>query len=231
VPVGSELLIRPVELSYRILREAPDDATPEAAAHAVAAWVLRMRPGLAGLLHISTTPSAVRVQAWGEYPEQILVELADLLGLHQALIPHSILNVDANEFTIEVSTSLPETQTHLEREVLRSRVRHFPYPICEWFDISTGALRLTNKRVQFESEHFILTSPIGPACVDVLEISLDCIQKVWRGEWWDMPCLMIATAETTHRFGWPADRLGIETLFDISEWINALRTLLPEMEP
>ena len=94
---GSELLIRPVELSYRILREPPDDATPEAAAHAIAAWIQRVRPGLSGLLHISTTPSVVRVQAWGEYPEDILVERADLLGLHQALIPRGILDVDADE--------------------------------------------------------------------------------------------------------------------------------------
>lgn len=229
MPAGSELLIRPVELSYRILREPPDDATPEAAAHAVAAWVQRMRPGLSGLLHISVTPAAVRVQAWGEYPESTLNELADLLGLRQPMIPRGILVVDADEFTIEVSSSLDESDA--EREILRSRVRHFPYPICEWFDISTGMLRLTDKRMQFESEHFILNSPVGPSCVDALEISLDCIQEVCRGDWWDMPCLMIRTAETTHRFGWPAERMDIETLFDIGEWINALRAQeLPEME-
>jgi hypothetical protein len=229
VAAGSELLIRPVELSYRILREPPDDATPEAAAQAVAAWVRRTRPGLSGLLHITTTPSAVRVRAWGEYPDVILVELADLLGLHESMMPQGILEVNADEFTVEVSSSLREAD--VEREVLRSRVRHFPYPICEWFDISTGMLCLTDTRVLFESEHFILSSPVGPSCVDALDISLDCIQRVWRGEWWDIPCLMIQTAESTHRFGWPAERTQIETEFDVSEWINALRALNPrEME-
>jgi xanthine/CO dehydrogenase XdhC/CoxF family maturation factor len=133
----AELRVRPEDLSFRVLQADPQRVGPDQAAGAVRQFLRRKRAGLAQAVKVSADPHAVILRAEGEMPAQLIEEARELLGLGQDLTPGDEIEVDAAEFTIEV---VPQTlkEPEFEREVLRSRVRYFPYPECEWFSISTG---------------------------------------------------------------------------------------------
>jgi hypothetical protein len=222
----AELDIRPRELSFRVLLMDPHEATPERAVPALRAWLDRKRPGLAAALEIAPAGEAIRFTARGESPEATLRELEDLLGIGRELVPQGEIEVSAERFAIEVAPGADRRPD--EREILRSRVRSFPYPVCEWFDINTGMLVLTDRRITYEPEHVPIAERDYPER-HIVEIPLKTVTNARRGLWWDVPCLMLETDGLTHRFGWPAERRELATVFDIAEWLETLRELLGRM--
>jgi len=225
MPSEAELTIRPARLSFRVLQADPQQTTAEAAARAVRRYVKRERPGLAGALEIRASGRNVLVRARGESPEAMLQELVDLLGMERDGAALATIEVDPAEFRIEVTKdAVPGEQVRPEREILRSRARCFPHTICEWFDISTGILLLTERRIVYEPQYVAPGGSGGGPRRTVID--LNGIRRAYRGEWWDIPCVMIETRERTHRFGWPARRHELDAIFDVTEWLEAIRRLL-----
>ena len=219
----TESRIRPEELSFRVLQADPQRAGPDHAARAVRQFLTRKRAGLARAVKVSAGPHDIILRAEGEAPEQLIDEARELLGLGQALAADGEIDVDAADFAIElVPQALQEPE--FEHEVLRSRVRYFPHPECEWFSISTGMLTLSDVQVLYEPEWLIMGEH-GQQKGDNTIIPISDMPECYRGEWWDIPCLMIQTPKVTYRYGWPAERRELESIFDVDEWLEALRRL------
>ncbi|MHC4789564.1 MAG: hypothetical protein ACYS8K_10235 [Planctomycetota bacterium] len=220
----AETRIRPSQLSFRVLQTDLAGLKPSAAALAVERYLLRKRSGLAQALEISAEVRQVVIRAWGHAPQEMIREAEELLGIGEELAPTKEIEVDPDEFNIEVA-QIAVVEPEPEREILRSRARYFPHPTCEWFEISTGELSLVGRQVLYESEWAIMQDDPGGGTEQHL-IPLDGVRRSWRGEWWNIPCLMLTTQTRTYRYGWPAERSELETLFDVGEWLVHLRSLL-----
>ncbi|MHC4479572.1 MAG: hypothetical protein ACYS8K_07995 [Planctomycetota bacterium] len=215
-------------LSFRVLQMDPALASAREAVQAVERFLWRKRSGLAQALEIGGEQGAVVIRSRGEAPQEMIREARELLGVGVDLTPLGEIEVDPAEFTIEVSEpALPEPEP--EREILRSTVRYFPLPTCEWYEISSGELSLSDREVAFESEWSMIREEVrGPTDKHVL--SLEEVDGCRRGEWWTIPCLLLATGDREYRYGWPAARAELEAIFDVDEWLTHLRTLLSERQ-
>jgi hypothetical protein len=218
----AELRIRPEELSFRVLQADPERVAPDEAAGAVRQFLTRKRAGLGLAVQVSAGIHDVILRAEGEAPEKLIDEARELLGLVSA-VPDGEIEVDPADFAIEVVPQALE-EPRFEHEVLRSRVRCFPYPDCEWFSMSTGMLTLTNVQILYEPEWLIMTEH-GQQKGENTLIPLSDVQECRRDEWWDVPCLLIRAAGAAYRYGWPAERGELEAIFDVDEWLEALRRL------
>ena len=225
MPSEAQMRLKPMDLSYRVLRMIPQEATPNEAARAIRYYVSRKRSGLAQVLEVEATADDVIVRARGEDPDDLLRETVELLGIGGTLEIDGEIEVDEALFAIEV-IDVPEAEPVFERELLRSRVRYFPHPVCEWFEISTGDLVLTDRRITFEPEWAAMQEESRPNQSSIHEVELADLEEVFNGEWWDVPCLMLRTPGLTLRYGWPGDRGNLDTIFDVDEWITVLRSLL-----
>jgi hypothetical protein len=215
----------PSQLSFRVLQKDPFAVSVEQAARAVTRFLQRKREGLTQALEISASGDEVVIRASGEAPDEMLREAGELLGLGEEPEPHLEIEVDPAEFAIKVLDVTSE-EAHLEEEILRSKVRYFPYPSCEWFEVSSGHLLLTDHRVVYEPDYVIMADEDGGPQQDARAVALGEIKRVYRGEWWDIPCLMIETAGRTYRYGWAAEREELETVFEVDEWLQEIRFLL-----
>ena len=92
-----------------------------------------------------------------------------------------------------------------------------------------GRLTLSESRILFEPELIITDSPDSESSAHHV-VPLSEIERVYRGEWWTVPCLMIQTPRITYRYGWPAERGELELIFDVDEWLGYLRSLVTEKE-
>ena len=197
MPSVAEIRFRPSEFSFRVLQVDPASATPAQAARCIQRFLRRKHTGLAEVLEISAGPDEVIIRASGEVPQEMLREARELLCPDWERPPELEIEVDSEQFVIEAVEEPEEPEEFLpERQILRSRVRYFPYPICEWFEISTGELLLTDRRITYEPEWAIMAEDDG--------------------------------AEKIYRYGWAAERGEFETIFDVSEWLIQLRSMLPE---
>ena len=221
------MTVLPGSLSFRILQEDPRSISARKAVGAVRAWLGRRHPALAGTVKISAVGERIRFLARGEAPQATLDELRDILLVSQDLTPTGQIEVDPAEFEIEPAARPDQGQP--ERYLLSSHVRRFPYPECEWFDIDAGLLTLTDRRIIYEPDHVVIGEQgnIGPKGQD---IPLSEITRVYSDQWWDVPCIMIATERATHRFGWAAHRQEEQFIFDIAEWLNAVRHRLAKRD-
>lgn len=224
MPGEARMTLPQSRLSYRVLGGPPDRMPADRAAQALVAFVERKRAGLAQLIEVQAAEGVLHVTARGEWPEESLAELRTLLGLDDDRAAGEI-EVDPGEFAIEVDDVRGTEFAAAERVILHSRVRRFPYPVCEWFDISSGLLTLTESGVAYEPEYSIVDEA-GRAGPGGLVVPLDDVRHAFRGEWWDVPCLMLQTAAETHRFGWPAERDDPSLEFQVSEWVDAIRRLM-----
>ena len=220
----AQLRLRPSELGYHILGADPGAVEAAEAAEALKGYLGRKRPALAGTLEVRASGAEVLVRAAGRAATDALRELIDLLESYRLPEPEAEVEVDPDEFALEVA-DWPAPEVAEERLVLRSRARYFPYPVCEWFEISTGELRLTDRRVVYEPEWAIVGDG-RKSRGEGHEIPLGEVLEVERGEWWDVPCVLIRTAGLTYRYGWPAERREPETAFDVDEWLERLRSVL-----
>jgi len=220
-----QLTLLPAELSFRVFQMNPAHIGAAEAARAVLSFLERKRPGLAQALEVSSEGPQIVIRASGEAPDQMLREVAELLGLTEDRQPVGEIDAPPEDFTIQV-IQFAQEEPHLEREVLRSRVRYFPHPVCEWFEMSTGELVLSDVRLVYEPEWAVLPEDWAASQKQgVHSIALTEITAVYRGEWWDVPCLMVETGGKTFRYGWPAEREEAAE-FDVDEWVEEMRFLL-----
>ena len=219
----AEIHIRPEQLGFRVLQTDPRSADPGLAARAVERLLARKRAGLARAIEVCAGPDGVILRAEGEVPHEMLREASELLGLGADTDFAGEIEVDPSEFSVVVASHEPP-EPELDREVLSSRVRYFPYPEAEWFTISTGLLTLTDARVTYRPEWVIMGDQAGQE-ERATVVPLCEIEEVYRGEWWDIPCLMLKTRGTVYRYGWPAARTELEGLFEVDEWLDHLRSL------
>ncbi len=228
MPLTEEMRLRPADLSFRVLQADPRLATPQEAVDAIKRFLQRRRAGLAEALEILAGEGEVILRATGEVPHQMLREAGELLMPDWEREPAQETEVDPEQFAIELPDELEEPL--FDREILRSRARYFPYPTSEWFEITTGALVLTDARVTYEPEWVMMQDAEEAERSGLHVIPIDRISRCWRGDWWDIPCLMIEIPERTYRYGWPSERGEPETVFDVDAWLVQLRSMLAERE-
>jgi hypothetical protein len=219
-----ERRFRPSQIGYVVLQADPEGLSPELAARAVRRYLARKRPALAEALEVAAEGPFVVARATGEAPEQMLHEAEELLRAGADLEPEGEVEVAADQFAVTVPE--PAEEPLPERLVLHSIVRYFPYPVCEWFEMTTGELTLTDRRITYEPE-YVMLSDEGPGQerAGTHDIPLADMIGVERGEWWTVPCLLVRTAERTLRYGWPAERGELDTIFDVDEWLIEIRNL------
>ncbi len=227
MPRAADLTLALAELSYRVLQMPHEEATAREAAVAVRRFLLREHAALAGVVKVTAGEGAVVLRAEGEAPEELLGEAATLVRRRDLEPVGGELEVDAAEFAIEVVESEPEPED-VEREVLASDVRYFPYPECEWFEVRDGRLTLTDRRIVFEPRLIIAESPDAEAATRH-DTPLAEVERAYRDEWLAVPCLMVQTPQATYRYGWPARRGEVELIFDVDEWLERIRSLAPHV--
>jgi hypothetical protein len=219
-----EIRLLPAHLSFRVLQKDPATATAEEALQAVQAFFRRRRAGLASVLEMRAEGDHIVLAATGEFPGEVLREAAELLSLGALEEPVGEIEVPAEEFAVEADVQVSDFLD--EREVLFSRVRCFPLPECQWFDVTTGDLFLTDRRMIYEPEWVILSEESRGEERPRYVVPLTDVRDVSQGEWWDIPCLMVDTVSTTYRFGWPGVRGAPDSIFDVAEWLEQFRKLL-----
>jgi len=216
------------DLNFLVLQMRPDDATPQGAVAAVRRYLQQHHPALAGALELSPGVGSVVLRAEGEAPQEIVREAVELLRQRDLGEVAGEIEVDAAQFAIELNEVADEPAPG-EREILSSDVRYFPYPDCEWFEIRSGRLTLTDRMVLFEPRLVIAENPDAEMAASHV-VPLSALERAYRGEWWTLPCLMIQMAGITYRYGWPAKRGEPALIFDVDEWLLHIRSLVPDRE-
>jgi len=224
-----ETTLLPADLAFRVLGAPPDRTTPENAAHAVRQFLGREYPALAAALTVEAADEGVLLRARGEAPHTVLREAREILGPQAPSEEVGQIQVNADEFAIEVARPLEPEPEWEETEHLRSEVRYFPHPTCEWYEISTGDLVLTEHHVRFEPRFQIISESATAPSGEHNHLIAD-IERFRRGEWWDIPCLMLEMPDRTYRYGWPATRGEPGRIFDVDEWLTLLRSMTDRWE-
>lgn len=226
------LTIRPAELSAEILKGSGRESTARVA-QALREFLQERQPQLSALVTISACPGQIVVRASGEHALDTLRSVEGVLGMEdrlpEALPFDEMPEIEANEkeFSLEATKSVQEPAAR--KASLRSKVRYFPTPICEWFEISDGELLLEEDRLVFKPKHQIVPDS-GASPEGVISIEFENIKDFGRDVWWNVPCLGIETEQKAFRFGWPPRREEPESIFQIEEWLDTLRRLLGRRE-
>jgi hypothetical protein len=133
------------------------------------------------------------------------------------------IEVAPDEFAVQ--TDGADEEAFGEDEILRSRVRYFPLPTCEWYEICDGDLLLLPHSVVFKPALAIMPDrELDSRGRQVLPLRR--IRAVRADTWWCVPCLRIETEARAYRYGWPALRKGAAGELELDEWIHALRSRL-----
>ncbi|MFO8007463.1 MAG: hypothetical protein R6V05_06970 [Candidatus Brocadiia bacterium] len=219
----TELRIRPTRLGLHVLKSAPTGVTVGEAARALEEYLRAEHPELADAVRIWPADQRVTVRAEGPDAASVLRAVRELVAEGPSLEGVREIEVDPQEFAVDAGP-LPRRVLDLEY-LLRSEVRYFPHPVCEWYDVSTGHLTLTEECITYEPKWQIVTDDRTGRRGDHL-ITLEEIADCCRGVWWDIPCVMIETPGLTYRYGWPASVADPELAFDVDDWLVELRALL-----
>ena len=224
---GPMLTIRLEELSSSVLGDRGRESSLQAA-EAVMAYLREKQPQLAQALSIRACQDHIIVRASGANQLGTLRAVEGVLGVEDRLPEDSSddlpeIEVDVDEFLVPAAQAVESPEGG--EEILRSRARYFPLPTCEWFEIREGELALWPDRVVFEGSYQIVGDSSADSG-DLINIPLREVVRFERDVWWNVPCLTIETAQKAYRFGWPAARDVPERLFDVEEWLDALRGIL-----
>jgi len=224
---GPVLIIRRDELNAAILGAAGDDSSA-GVAEAVERFLREREPQLAALLSVRRCTEGIAITATGKGPLDMLRAVEGVLGIEDRL-PEVVaaedlpeIEVEQEEFSLSV-VERPEPQL-LAEEILRSKVRYFPLPTCQWFEISEGDLVLTAESITFEPRRHI-TADQDADTRGFIIVPLTQVKALRRDYWLNVPCIRIETAKRAYRYGWPAWRQEPETIFEVEEWLDTFGAL------
>lgn len=226
------LEIRPDELSRKVL-ENPSEVPADRAAEAVRDFLSMQQPDLASRVEVRARGSLLVVECTGERPLATLRAVEGILGVEDRL-PEvgdtaGLPEIEWEEEVVAAAEGVQATGRASDGEVLRSRVRYFPLPECEWFDIRQGILTLTEGKIVFQPEHRI-PSVAGEGSKELVEIQLADITNFREDTWVHLRCLRIETYLEDYRFGRAAHRDKVELIFEVDDWLHALRNRLGKEE-
>ena len=231
------LIAYPDELDGRVRLLAGEKPTGESLAAAVRAFLVKHQPWLAarvevkpGKGHVIIVPREVAPVALrkGERPDDVLRAVEGVLGMLSKLPEvgdaRDLPEIDAGEEWFDLPEPI-ENEEEYRVGLLRSKVRYFPLPGAEWFEICEGHLVLTRESIVFEPRYF-LSEYVGERTARGHEIPLGDVTRVGRDTWVQIPCLRVETERRAHRYGWPPKRENIWSNFDLEEWLVALESTL-----
>jgi hypothetical protein len=223
MPPTSETRVELSQLSARVAGADASGGPVETVVRKVRRFLMRERPPLGEQIAVRAADGAIVLRSEGDNAEALVREARLLLTSDPAVEAADVLEVDAAEFAVQADTEADRTGQR--SEILRSRVRYFPYPTCEWFEIGIGDLVLTETDIIFEPEWQIVrdedAAPSGQH-----RILLEGVTGFRSGRWWDVPCLLVQTSGRTYRYGWPAERRELDRIFSVQEWLRQLRSML-----
>jgi hypothetical protein len=194
------------------------------------------QPWLAARVRIEVQGEQVVVRAVdvgggrrGTQPMEILRAFEGTVGMSDKLPEVSEVDslpeveMEAGAFDFDPPQPTPEPPGNETLEGLCSKVRYFPVPEAAWYEICDGTLRLTEDALDFEADYH----------VDYTEdetrdhrVPLASVQKALRDTWCRIPCLRIETREAAYRYGWPARRKEVDSIFTVGEWLTALQKVI-----
>ena len=228
------------EVSARLTQGLGADPSGDQVAAAVRAFLVEHQPWLAARVRVAagdgcavvTAPASGPVRL-GERPIDLLRAVQGVMGMADKLpevhsdegLPE--VHADPAHFLLPAEDPAPERPEGTE--ILRSRVRYFPLPTCEWFEVCDGELILQPLRVTFEPECQIMSErrSMGTAGKHVLELGR--VRRVRRDSWWVLPCLRLDVNEGAYRYGWPALRTDPAAEFELDEWLATLKRLMDHL--
>jgi hypothetical protein len=121
-----------------------------------------------------------------------------------------------------------KAEDHKQEEhdvILLSKVRYFPLPTAEWYEICEGWLNLTEDEIDFEPQ-FTIGQPERGASSRHHSVKLNDITLVRRDRWLSIPCLRIEAGGDAYRYGWTSQRKKVHEVFNVEEWIKVLKFYL-----
>jgi len=234
------LTISAREVSGRVLGLAGPEPTGEGLAEAVRRYLGRHQPWLAERVVVGADgplavvlPKAPRGGRPGEGALELLRAVEGVLGMADKL-PEVPPEAELPELEVDgdllghVESVNPAAVAGEDPVLLRSKVRHFPLPVAEWFEIREGWLTLTPRRIRFEPRPRPALAEGGAASGEHA-VALGRVRGVRRDTWCHVPCLRVETDGGPYRYGWPPRREEPGSSFDVTEWLETLRTLLERM--
>jgi len=228
------LTIYPDDLSAGVLPAAGQDASGAELAAAVQEFLTRHQPWLAERVEVLSRQGCAVVTARetpgppraGERPLELLRAVQGVLGMADRLpevhgdgdMPE--IEADAAQFDFPCS-SWDEGDAAPEA-VLQSKVRSFPLPEAEWYEICEGVLTLTHDRIVFEPRYW---APLEDKERSTRRhvLLLKDVSEVARDLWLHIPCLRVETQDAAYRYGWPPRREDLHSTFEVDEWLEALK--------
>ena len=233
------LTIYPEDLGPRVLPPAGRRPTGEEIAAAVRHFLQEHQPRIAELVRVEAGEGHAAVivlpphqggtaRRGASNALDLLRAVEGSLGmadkLPEVLDPENLpeLAVDAREFPVTLTEDKDEPWEGPER--LRSKVRYFPLPTCQWFEICDGELILAPDRIIFEP-HSVIVREDDEDFSGRQVISLTSVVEVRRDTWWHVPCLRIETRQKAYRYGWPARRGEPGRDFELDEWLSLLDSM------
>ncbi len=181
--------------------------------------------------HASVAPRrpAAGTSSSAERPLQLLRSVEGALGMTDKLSEvldddgAKLIDVDLKEFALPPVP--PDAGPADNSVLLQSKVRCFPLPQAEWFEIYDGLLSLTHEGIAFRASWRPEDEDQPGARTHA--VPLQEIVTVRRDNWICVPCLRVDTQAGSYRYGWPRRREEVESVFVVSEWVARLRSLVP----
>jgi len=227
----SPIRFSPAELSAQIRDAADDSADPEKVIAAVRTHLAHFQPILLPYLSFDTDGGLIVLQISDAAPRGLRIGVEAALGLESKAPETEMeeitgeIQVPPDLFAIELSD---ECDTALTKEELRSWVRFYPLPTCEWYEISDGILSISNRNVMFKSAYQILGDEKSRAVRHYYDIA--DVAQYGKDYWWNVPCLRIETGRARYRYGWATNYDEISLEFKIEEWLIVLGRIAPHAE-
>jgi len=235
------LIIHAEDLGPRVLGEAAPDAGASALAEAVRRFLAEHQPWVAERVDVTPGEHCCRVTAraalacarHGERPIDLLRAAQGALGmadkLPEVVDEPDLPELDVDAAVLELPVGPAQGAAGPPEEILRSKVRYFPLPEAEWFEICAGQLVLTSQGICFEPRYRPRESK-DQRRARSHAIPLAQVTQAARDTWFHLPCLRVSTRRGAYRYGWPPEREELSTHFHVDQWLEALSSLGAEVD-
>ena len=230
--------MRADEVSAAVLRGVGPRAAGEVLVEAIRRFLRDRQPWLAERVEVQAEGEEVMVvprsgrigeRRAGERPLELLRSVEGVLGMADKLPEFSDtdelaeVSVEGHDFGLPAAGDEVGAPAGAVR--LRSKVRYFPLPVAEWFEVCEGELVLTLDGITFKPRYRIEQEEEGRSS-RMHAIPIASVTGVARDTWLHVPCLRVETLQGAYRYGWAPRREELESCFDIAEWRAKLEALV-----